>query len=75
MHFGVRCVWSSEPPVYPWADGTCAAAPEPGSNLAMDCASGWGAAAFVTGAFGLVAAGEVVRMIAQGPLAGSSGDR
>jgi len=60
MHFGVRCVWSCEPPVYPWADGTCAKTPEPGSNLAMDCASGFGSAVFVTGAFGLVAAGEVV---------------
>jgi len=63
MHWGVRCVWSSEAPVFPWADGTCAAKPEPGSNLAMDCASGFGAAVFVTGAFGLVAAQEVVRGI------------
>ena len=51
------------PPVFPWADGTCAAKPEPGSNLAMDCASGFGAAVFVTGTFGLVAAQEVVRGI------------
>jgi tRNA A37 threonylcarbamoyladenosine dehydratase len=29
----------------------------------MDCASGFGAAVFVTGAFGLVAAQEVVRGI------------
>ena len=63
MHWGVRCVWSSEAPVFPWADGTCAAKPEPGSNLAMDCASGFGAAVFVTGTFGLVAAQEVVRGI------------
>ena len=61
---GVRCVWSTEPPVYPWADGTCAAEPEPGSNLAMDCESGYGSAVFVTGAFGLIAAGEVVKEIA-----------
>lgn len=66
MHWGVRCVWSSEAPVFPWADGTCAATPEPGSNLAMDCASGFGAAVFVTGTFGLVAAQEVVRGIAAG---------
>ena len=66
MHWGVHCVWSSEAPVFPWADGTCAARPEPGSNLAMDCESGFGAAVFVTGAFGLVAAQEVVRVIAAG---------
>ncbi|PTX97910.1 tRNA threonylcarbamoyladenosine dehydratase [Opitutus sp. ER46] len=61
MHFGVRCVWSEEPQVFPWADGTCAAEPEPGSNLRLDCASGFGTGVFVTGAFGLAAAGEVVR--------------
>ena len=61
---GVPCVWSSEPPVFPWADGTCASEPEPGSNLTLDCESGFGTAVFVTGAFGFVAAGEVVRRIA-----------
>lgn len=65
MHFGVRCVWSEESQVFPWADGTCAAAPEPGSNLRLDCASGFGTAVFVTAAFGLAAAGEVVRGIAK----------
>jgi tRNA A37 threonylcarbamoyladenosine dehydratase len=71
---GLRCVWSSEAPVYPWADGTCAAEPEPGSNLKLDCASGFGTAAFVTGVFGLVAAGEVVRTLAQaGEAAGMAG--
>lgn len=65
MTFGVRCVWSGELPVYPWADGTCSADPEPGSNLAMDCESGLGSAVFVTATFGLVAAGEVVKEIGQ----------
>lgn len=60
---GVSCVWSSECPVFPWADGTCAAEPEPGSNLKLDCETGFGTAVFVTGAFGLAAAGEVVRQI------------
>ena len=66
-HFGVRCVWSHERAVYPWADGTCRAEPEPDTNLCLDCASGFGAAVFVTGAFGFAAAGEVVRMIAEKP--------
>jgi len=66
MHWGIRCVWSSEPPVYPWTDGTCAAVPEPGSNLTLDCATGFGTGVFVTGAFGLVAAGEIVRTLAAG---------
>ena len=60
---GVRCVWSIEAPVFPWADGTCAAQPEPGSTLTLDCETGLGTAVFVTGAFGLLAAGEVVRAL------------
>jgi tRNA threonylcarbamoyladenosine dehydratase len=63
---GVRAIWSTEAPTYPWANGTCAAEPEPGSNLKLDCESGFGTAVFVTGAFGLAAAGEVVRTIAAG---------
>jgi tRNA A37 threonylcarbamoyladenosine dehydratase len=61
--YGVRCVWSGERPVYPWANGTCASEPEPGGNLRLDCASGFGTAAHVTGAFGLVAAQEAVNLI------------
>ena len=64
MHFGVRCVWSGERPIFPWADGTCASTPEPGSDVTMDCENGFGTAVFVTGTFGLAAAGEVVRVIA-----------
>lgn len=65
----VRAVWSTELPTFPWADGTCAAEPEPGSNLKLDCESGFGTAAYVTGVFGLVAAGEVVRAITEVTLA------
>ena len=64
--FGVACVFTPEPPLYPWADGTCSAAPEPGSSLTLDCATGFGTATFVTGAFGFAAAGEVVRRLALG---------
>lgn len=69
MRWGVRCVWSDEPPAFPWSDGTCAAEPEPGSSLKLDCESGFGTAVFVTGAFGLAAAQEAVRAIANGPTA------
>ncbi len=64
--FGVPCVFTPEPPIYPWSDGTCAAAPEPGSSLTLDCATGFGTATFITGAFGFAAAGEVVRRLALG---------
>jgi tRNA A37 threonylcarbamoyladenosine dehydratase len=62
--FGIPCVYSPEKPMYPWSNGTCATEPEPGSSLALDCASGFGTATFVTGTFGFSAAGEVVRRIA-----------
>lgn len=65
MHWGIRCVWSSETPVFPWKDGVCRAEPEPGSDATLDCASGFGTAAFVTGAFGLAASGDVVRTLTQ----------
>lgn len=61
--YGVRAVWSAERPVYPWSDGTCAAEPEPGGSLRLDCVTGFGTAVFVTGAFGLVAAQETVNLI------------
>lgn len=64
--FGIPAVFSAEKPVYPWADGTCSAEAEPGSSLRLDCASGFGTATFVTAAFGLAAAGEVVRRLASG---------
>lgn len=64
---GVRCVYSAEPQVFPWADGICRSEAEAGGSLKMDCASGFGAAVFVTGAFGFAAAGEVVRAVALAP--------
>lgn len=64
--FGIPCVFSAEPPVFPWADGTCRAVAEPGSDPALSCASGYGTAAFVTGAFGFAAAGVVVTRVAGG---------
>ncbi len=66
VEFGLPCVFSPEAPVFPWRNGTVAANPEPGSELALDCASGLGTATFVTGAFGFAAAGEVIRRIAAG---------
>ncbi len=62
--FGVPCVYSQEAPFFPWADGSVCDRKEEGSPLMIDCASGFGAATFVTGAFGFAAAGEVVRRIA-----------
>ena len=66
VRFGVPCVFSPEEPVYSWGDGTVCQTQEPGSSVRMDCASGFGTATFMTGTFGFLAAGEVVRRIAEG---------
>lgn len=64
-HFGVRCVFSNEERVYPWASGEVCATREADSDLALDCESGLGSAVHVTGAFGFAAAGEAVRLIVE----------
>ena len=61
--YGVRCISSAEAPVFPWADGTCSTAQEPGSSLTLDCATGFGTAVWVTAAFGFAAAQEAVGLI------------
>ena len=61
--FGVRCVYSPERPVYPWADGSVCATQESGAPTELNCDNGLGSATFVTGAFGFAAAGEVVRLL------------
>lgn len=63
--FGVPCIHSEEQPMFPWSDGRICPTPEPGTSLRLDCASGFGTASFGTGAFGLAAAAEVVRRIAE----------
>ena len=67
MEFGVPCVYSTERAVYPQEDGTCKNEPQPGTEtgLRLDCAAGFGAATFVTGTFGFVIAGEVVRRLSE----------
>ena len=65
VEFGIPCVYSAEPQVYPWSDGrVCEEKEGEGGTLRLDCASGFGAASFVTAAFGFAAAGEVVRRVA-----------
>lgn len=54
--FRVDCVFSPEEIRYP-------AACKAGENMRLDCASGYGAATFVTGAFGFAAAARAVERI------------
>ncbi len=64
--YGIPCVFSREPAVMPWDVCTTVLKPESG-GVRIDCASGFGAASFTTGAFGLALASYVVRRIATSP--------
>lgn len=50
--WGVPCVYSAERPVFPHADGSVCDTPEAGSDLRLNCESGFGTATFVTGTMG-----------------------
>jgi len=58
--WNLSCVYSEEPSVLPW--DVCSAVPRPdeGGSSRIDCAAGFGALAFATGAFGLALASHVV---------------
>jgi tRNA A37 threonylcarbamoyladenosine dehydratase len=63
--FGVECVYSPEPQLYPAKDGSVCEEPEPGTRRRLDCRTGYGTACFVTGAFGFAAAAQVVKIIVE----------
>jgi tRNA A37 threonylcarbamoyladenosine dehydratase len=63
--FGVDAVFSRESPVFPTKDGSVSGTRKEGTRLRLDCRTGFGTASFVTGTFGFVAAGVVVRKIAE----------
>ncbi len=62
--FGVDCVLSREPVVYPGKGGAVCDQRGPEPDLRLDCDSGFGTASFVTGTFGFVAASRIVQWIA-----------
>lgn len=64
--FSVECVYSDEQLVYPGSDGeVCFTKPGQGESTRLDCASGFGAATFVTGSFGFAAAARVMARLAK----------
>jgi|SRR5579872_1307120 len=70
--FGVECVVSREPPLFPTRAGCVSVDRSEAADLRLDCASGFGTASFVTGAFGLIAAARIVRQISGGQTGSSS---
>jgi tRNA threonylcarbamoyladenosine dehydratase len=63
--FKIDCVYSDELPRFPQADGSVSCEREPGSDYRLNCDTGFGSAAYVTGTVGFFLAAEVVRRIAQ----------
>jgi tRNA A37 threonylcarbamoyladenosine dehydratase len=58
--FRVECVFSSQQPVYPKADGTVSHEKPGIHGISLDCSLGYGAASFVTATFGNIAAARVI---------------
>ena len=62
--WSIPCVYSPEAAVFPKDDGEVCETPQAGdTSMRLDCASGFGAATFVTGTFGFVAAGVALNQL------------
>ncbi len=63
--FGVPAIFSIEAPVFPTADGGTCEKPQAAQGGKGGCEQGYGAASFVTGAFGFAAASAALNIVAQ----------
>lgn len=62
--FGVDCIYSSEAPIYPTAEGSvCYEKPEDARLQGLNCA-GFGSSVCVTSVFGMLAAAKVLNVLA-----------
>jgi len=61
--FGIECVYSTEQPVYPKADGSVSCEKPGVHGLTLDCAMGYGAAVAVTASFGFIAAATMINRL------------
>lgn len=59
-YFGVECVFSTQQPVYPKADGSVSHEKPGVHGVHLDCRFGYGSISFVTAAFGFMAAGWAI---------------
>ena len=59
--FSIDCVFSSEQQRYPKDDGTVSYEKPGIHGVSLDCRFGYGAASFVTGAFGFIAAAHIIK--------------
>ena len=59
--FSIDCVFSSEQQTYPKDDGTVSYEKPGIHGISLDCRFGYGAASFVTGTFGFIAAAHIIK--------------
>ncbi len=62
-NWGIPCVFSPEPVVFPGHDGSVCEKKPKDIELKLDCASGYGTASFLTGTFGFLAAAKAMELI------------
>ncbi|MCK5721851.1 MAG: tRNA threonylcarbamoyladenosine dehydratase, partial [Gammaproteobacteria bacterium] len=63
--FGIECIFSGQQQLYPKEDGTVSHEKPGIHGVSLDCRFGYGAASFVTGAFGFIAAARVIEKYLQ----------
>ncbi len=63
--FGVDCVFSSQQPVYPKADGTVSHEKPGIHGVSLDCRFGYGAASYITASFGFMAVGYAINRLVE----------
>jgi tRNA A37 threonylcarbamoyladenosine dehydratase len=62
-YFGVECVFSTQQPLYPNANGEVGHCKPGIHGISLDCSMGYGSATHVTATFGFVAAGRAIDKI------------
>ena len=62
-YFGVECVFSTQQPVYPTAEGGVSQRKPGIHGVHLDCRLGYGSASFVTASFGMIAAARVINRL------------
>lgn len=62
--FRIPCVYSDEPPRFPWSDGRICRIREPDSPGGLNCEAGLGSATHVTASMGFFAAGLALKTLA-----------
>lgn len=60
--WGIPCVFSTEPHTYPRSDGGVSQQREEGSDLTLNCESGFGTSTHLTGVFGFIMAAETLKL-------------